>query len=61
MLHRVVLRAMADTVDASLASPDAPEAGPLRGIAAALPALVLGTAIQQGGESLANAIGALLS
>ncbi|MEU9931676.1 hypothetical protein [Streptomyces anulatus] len=56
-----VLRAMADTVDASLASPDTPEAGALRGIAAALPALVLGTAVQQGGESLANAIGGLLS
>ncbi|AGK78133.1 hypothetical protein SFUL_3199 [Streptomyces microflavus DSM 40593] len=56
-----VLRAMADSVDVSLASPDAPEAGALRGIAAALPALVLGTAVQQGGESLANAIGGLLS
>lgn len=56
-----VLRAMADTVDVSLASPDAPEASALRGIAAALPALVLGTAVQQGGESLANAIGGLLS
>ncbi|MEU3186530.1 hypothetical protein ABZ707_20330 [Streptomyces sp. NPDC006923] len=56
-----VLRAMADTVDVSLAAPDAPEAGALRGIAAALPALVLGTAVQQGGESLANAIGGLLS
>ncbi|MFE4797672.1 hypothetical protein ACFRFL_21820 [Streptomyces sp. NPDC056708] len=56
-----VLRAMVDTVDVSLASPDAPEASTLRGIAAALPALVLGTAVQQGGEALANAIGGLLS
>lgn len=56
-----VLRAMADTVDASLVSPDAPEIGTLRGIATALPALVVGTAVQQGGESLANAIGGLLN
>ncbi|MFC7842787.1 hypothetical protein [Streptomyces sp. NPDC057382] len=55
-----VLRAMADTVDTSLAAPDAPQAGTLRGVAQALPALVVGSAVQQGGEALANAIGALL-
>ncbi|MET9501623.1 hypothetical protein ABZY42_07755 [Streptomyces sp. NPDC006622] len=56
-----VLRAMADTVDTSLATPDVPQVGTLRGIAQALPALVVGTAVQQGGEALANAIGGLLS
>ncbi|MFJ4939442.1 hypothetical protein ACIP8U_37040 [Streptomyces pseudovenezuelae] len=56
-----VLRAMADTVDTSLATPDVPQIGTLRGIAQALPALVVGTAVQQGGEALANAIGGLLS
>lgn len=55
-----VLRAMADTVDTSLAAPDA-QAGALRGIAQALPALVAGTVVQQGGEVLANAIAGWLS
>lgn len=59
--NATVLRAMADTVDTSLAIPDAPQVGTLRGIAQALPALVLGTAVQQGGEALANAIGGLVS
>jgi hypothetical protein len=59
--NATVLRAMADSVDTSLATPDAPQAGTLRGIAQALPALVVGTAVQQGGEALANAIGGLLS
>ncbi|MCX4455772.1 hypothetical protein OOK58_27755 [Streptomyces sp. NBC_01728] len=60
--NATVLRAMADTVDTSLATPDAPpQVGTLRGIAQALPALVVGTAVQQGGEALANAIGGLLS
>ncbi|MEU9191404.1 hypothetical protein AB0D14_44415 [Streptomyces sp. NPDC048484] len=59
--NATVLRAMADTVDTSLATPDAPQAGTLRGIAQALPALVVDTAVQQGGEALANAIGGLLS
>jgi hypothetical protein len=58
--NATVLRAMADTVDTSLAAPDAPRADTLRGIAQALPALVMGTAVQQGGEALANAIGMLL-
>lgn len=59
--NATILRAMADTVDTSLAPPDAPQVGTLRGIAQALPALVVGTAVQQGGEALANAIGGLLS
>jgi hypothetical protein len=58
--NATVLRAMADTVDTSLAIPDAPQVGTLRGIAQALPALVVGTAVQQGGEALANAIGGLV-
>ncbi|MFF0004579.1 hypothetical protein ACFYQT_14220 [Streptomyces tibetensis] len=52
---------MADTVDTSLATPDAPQVGSLRGVAQTLPALVVGTAVQQGGEALADAIGAFLS
>ncbi|MEU1316166.1 hypothetical protein [Streptomyces tibetensis] len=60
LANAVVLRAMADTVDTSLAAPDA-QAGALRGIAQALPALVAGTVVQQGGEALANAIAAWLS
>ncbi|WP_328497989.1 hypothetical protein OHS59_38765 [Streptomyces sp. NBC_00414] len=59
--NTTVLRAMADTVDTSLATPDGPQVGTLRGIAQALPALVVGTAVQQGGEALATAIGGLLS
>ncbi|MFE2738944.1 hypothetical protein [Streptomyces sp. NPDC059349] len=60
--NATVLRVMADTVDTSLATPDEPpQVGTLRGIAQALPALVVGTAVQQGGEALANAIGGLLS
>ncbi|WP_406374499.1 hypothetical protein OG788_30220 [Streptomyces sp. NBC_00647] len=59
--NTTVLRAMADTVDTALAASDAPQVGTLRGIAQALPALVVGTAVQQGGEALANAIGGLLS
>jgi hypothetical protein len=59
--NATVLRAMVDTVDTSLAATGAPQAGALRGIAQALPALVVGTAVQQGGEALANAIGGLLS
>ncbi|WP_058042409.1 hypothetical protein [Streptomyces roseifaciens] len=59
--NAMVLRAMADTVDASLMTPDAPQVGTLRGIAQALPALVAGTVVQQGGEALANAISGLVS
>ncbi|MFE3856782.1 hypothetical protein ACFXPN_37315 [Streptomyces griseorubiginosus] len=51
-----VLRAMADSIDASLAAPDAQAVGRLRGVVQALPALVAGTAVQQGGEALAHAI-----
>ena len=58
--HAAALRAMADTVDTSLTAPDA-EAGTLRGVAQALPALVTGTVVQQGGEALANALTSLLS
>ncbi|MEW2622859.1 hypothetical protein [Streptomyces sp. NPDC048106] len=60
LANATVLRAMADTVDTSLAAPDA-QAGVLRGIAQALPALVAGTVVQQGGQALANAIAAWLS
>jgi hypothetical protein len=58
--NAAVLRAMADTVDTSLGAPDT-QVGALRGIAQALPALVAGTVVQQGGEALANAIVAWMS
>ncbi|MEU5698981.1 hypothetical protein [Streptomyces aurantiacus] len=51
-----VLRAMADSIDTSLTAPDAQAVGALRGAVQALPALVAGTAVQQGGEALAHAI-----
>ncbi|MER6419741.1 hypothetical protein [Streptomyces sp. NPDC001137] len=60
LANAAVLRAMADTVDTSLAAPDA-QAGVLRGIAQALPALVAGTVVQHGGNALANAIAGWLS
>lgn len=60
LANAAVLRAMADTVDTSLATSDA-QAGALRGITQALPALVAGTVVQQGGEALANAIAGWLS
>ncbi|MET9671064.1 hypothetical protein ABZY19_38080 [Streptomyces sp. NPDC006475] len=59
--NAMVLRAMADTVDTSLATPDPPQISTLRGIAQASPALFAGSAVQQGGQALANAIGGLLS
>ncbi|MCM1972567.1 hypothetical protein [Streptomyces sp. G1] len=59
-LHHVgALRDMTNTVESSLASPVA-QIGALRGVALALPALVAGTAVQQGGEALAHAIGGML-
>ncbi|NLU71804.1 hypothetical protein HCC61_03740 [Streptomyces sp. HNM0575] len=58
--HVAALRAMADTVDTSLAAPDA-QAGALHRVIQALPALVTGTVVQQGGEALANALTSLLS
>ncbi|MGW2567113.1 hypothetical protein [Streptomyces sp. NPDC001537] len=60
LANATVLRAMADTVDTSLAAPDA-QAGVLRGIAQALPALVAGTVVQHGGDALANAIAGWVS
>lgn len=51
-----VLRAMADSIDTSLAAPDTQAVGALRGAVQALPALVAGTVVQQGGEALAHAI-----
>ncbi|WP_030778065.1 hypothetical protein [Streptomyces sp. NRRL S-920] len=56
-----VLRAMADSVDVSLAATD-PQArvGALRGVAQALPAMVADTAVQQGGQALASALSALV-
>ncbi|MEW2299199.1 hypothetical protein AB0958_04300 [Streptomyces sp. NPDC006655] len=60
--HAVALRAMADTVDASLATPNPQaRAGALRGVAQALPALVAGTMVEQGGEALVHAIAGWLS
>ena len=51
-----VLRAIADSIDTSLTAPDPQTAGALRGAAQALPALVAGTLVQQGGEALAHAV-----
>lgn len=59
--NATLLRTMADAADTSLTTPDQQQVGTLRGIAQALPALVVGTAVQQGGEALAHAIGAWLS
>ncbi|CAL9432204.1 hypothetical protein SUDANB1_02063 [Streptomyces sp. enrichment culture] len=57
LANATVLRALADSVDTSLTLSD-PQAqvGALRGVAQALPALVAGTAVQQGGQALANAL-----
>jgi hypothetical protein len=60
LANAAVLRAMVDTVDTSLAAPDA-QVGVLRGIAQALPALVAGTVVQHGGDALASAIAGWLS
>ncbi|MDH6568881.1 hypothetical protein M2160_003902 [Streptomyces sp. SAI-117] len=51
-----VLRAMADSIDTSLTASDAPAIGALRGAVHALPALVAGTVVQQGGDALAHAL-----
>ncbi|KOX00769.1 hypothetical protein ADK65_14305 [Streptomyces sp. NRRL B-1140] len=56
-----VLRAMADSIDTSLTAPDTPAIGALRGAVQALPALVAGTVVQQGGDALAHAIAGWLS
>ncbi|MEU4097919.1 hypothetical protein [Streptomyces sp. NPDC026673] len=61
LTHATALRAMADTIDSSLAMPTEQQPTALRQIAQALPALVVGTVVQQGGEALAQAVGALLS
>ncbi|WP_406283157.1 hypothetical protein [Streptomyces sp. NBC_00209] len=58
--HADALRAMATSVDNSLAEP-AERVGALRGIAQALPALVVGSVVQQSGEALAHAIGGLVN
>ncbi|WP_326611118.1 hypothetical protein OG949_17210 [Streptomyces scopuliridis] len=58
--YAAVLRVMADTVDTSLRAPDE-HAGALRRVAQDLPGLVVGTAVQEGGSALANALGSLLS
>jgi hypothetical protein len=55
-----ILRVMADTVDTSLETPET-QVGAMRSIAAALPPLVVGTVVEQGGQLLAHAINALLS
>ena len=54
-----VLRAMVDQVDTALAEPDT-HASALRGIAQALPLLVVGTVVQQGGAALAHALTTLV-
>ncbi|MFH8928404.1 hypothetical protein ACH4D4_15250 [Streptomyces pristinaespiralis] len=65
-LHRAqlpmaeTLRAMTSVVDANLDDPTARNEGPLRSVAQALPALVAGTAVQEGGQALATALGNLL-
>ncbi|MFI6494790.1 hypothetical protein [Streptomyces sp. NPDC050564] len=51
-----VLQAMADSIDTSLTTPDAQAQSTLRGAVQALPALVAGTVVQQGGEALAHAL-----
>ncbi|WP_438306320.1 hypothetical protein ACSHXN_42550 [Streptomyces sp. HUAS TT11] len=51
-----VLRAMADSIDTSLMAPDTQAEGTLRRAVQALPALVAGTVVQQGGEALAHAL-----
>ncbi|GAA3905284.1 hypothetical protein MBT84_49105 [Streptomyces sp. MBT84] len=51
-----VLRAMADSIDTSLTAPDAQAEGTLRRAVQALPALVAGTVVQQGGQALAHAL-----
>ncbi|MFF7737466.1 hypothetical protein [Streptomyces sp. NPDC007984] len=51
-----VLRAIADSIDTSLAASDTQAVGALRGAVQALPALVAGTVVQQGGDALAHAI-----
>ncbi|MGN9792641.1 hypothetical protein ACTMTU_16295 [Streptomyces sp. OZ13] len=54
------LRAMTSVVDVGLDDPTARNEGPLRSVAQALPALVAGTAVQEGGQALATALGNLL-
>jgi hypothetical protein len=54
------LRAMASDVDARLDDPTGANEGPLRAVARALPTLVAGTAVQEGGQALAAALGSLL-
>ncbi|MER8029074.1 hypothetical protein ABTZ78_08945 [Streptomyces bauhiniae] len=55
--HAVAVRAMTDTIAASLRTPDPQtQAGVLRGVVQALPALVAGTVVEQGGEALVHAI-----
>ncbi|MFE0256276.1 hypothetical protein [Streptomyces sp. NPDC059010] len=57
LANAAVLRAMTVSVDTSLAATDPQaQAGALRGVAQALPALVAGTAVQQGGQALASAL-----
>ena len=52
-----VMHAMADSVDTALANPDAQaQVGALHGVVQALPGLVAGTVVQQGGEALAHAL-----
>ncbi|MGW2045090.1 hypothetical protein ACWCPF_07885 [Streptomyces sp. NPDC001858] len=60
--HAAALRAMTDTVDASLSAPDPQaRAGALRGVVQALPALVAGTVVEQGGDALVHAIAGWLT
>ncbi|WP_406190860.1 hypothetical protein OG331_50545 [Streptomyces sp. NBC_01017] len=62
LANAAVLLAMTDSVDTSLGATDPQaQAGALRGVAQALPALVAGTAVQQGGQALANALSSWVS
>ncbi|WP_369147338.1 hypothetical protein [Streptomyces sp. R44] len=51
-----LIRGVVDSIDTALVAPDVRETGALTGVAHALPALVAGTAVQQAGEALAQAI-----
>ncbi|AZM54554.1 hypothetical protein DMA15_19950 [Streptomyces sp. WAC 01529] len=55
------LRAMADSINTSPTASDTSAIGALRGAVQALPALVAGTVVQQGGDALAHGIAGWLS
>ncbi|MGW5102172.1 hypothetical protein [Streptomyces sp. NPDC004100] len=62
LAHVAALRAMSDTIDVSLSAPDPQaRAGALRGVVQALPQLVAGTVVEQGGGALVHALASWLS